>query len=210
MTEKLQAESTLTDRYQTTIPDIVRKTLGLNKWDKIAYVINSDGTITISRSEASKDDPIEENNKPVLLHNQKQFGMRMIGEPDSDYDYFSANWNGLIFFCDCGELFSFPSKSYSQFEIHVVYGVDCAALNEKIAMAIRDKKYEQSDILSVVGHNNELVLFDSLMSLSEACKSSEIKMVIWFDEKLDFDDRLAGLNQTSLNDYHMLHMSLFS
>ncbi len=58
MTEILQAESTLTDRYQTTVPDIVRKTLGLNKRDKIAYLINADGTVTITRSEAAEDDPI--------------------------------------------------------------------------------------------------------------------------------------------------------
>ena len=58
MTEILQAESTLTDRYQTTVPDIVRKTLGLNKRDKIAYVINSDGTVTITRSPTSEDDPV--------------------------------------------------------------------------------------------------------------------------------------------------------
>jgi len=58
MTEMLQAESTLTDRYQTTVPDIVRKTLGLNKRDKITYVINSDGTVTITRCEISEDDPI--------------------------------------------------------------------------------------------------------------------------------------------------------
>ena len=58
MTEILQAESTLTDRYQTTVPDIVRKTLGLNKRDKIAYIINNDGTVTIARSEASDEDPI--------------------------------------------------------------------------------------------------------------------------------------------------------
>ena len=58
MTEILQTESTLTDRYQTTVPDIVRKTLGLNKRDKIAYAINADGTVTITRSETSEDDPI--------------------------------------------------------------------------------------------------------------------------------------------------------
>ena len=58
MTEILQVESTLTDRYQTTVPDIVRKTLGLNKRDKIAYVINADGTVTITRSEASEEDPV--------------------------------------------------------------------------------------------------------------------------------------------------------
>ena len=55
MTEILQAESTLTDRYQTTIPDIVRKTLGINKRDKITYVINSDGTVIITRSESEED-----------------------------------------------------------------------------------------------------------------------------------------------------------
>jgi len=58
MTKILQTESTLTDRYQTTVPDIVRKTLGLNKRDKIAYVINADGTVTISRNETSEEDPI--------------------------------------------------------------------------------------------------------------------------------------------------------
>jgi antitoxin PrlF len=58
MNEILQAESTLTDRYQTTVPDIVRKTLGLNKRDKIAYVINSDGSVTIARSEVTENDPI--------------------------------------------------------------------------------------------------------------------------------------------------------
>ncbi len=58
MTQMLQAESTLTNRYQTTVPDIVRKALGLSKRDKIAYLINDDGTVTISRSETSKSDPI--------------------------------------------------------------------------------------------------------------------------------------------------------
>ncbi|MDJ0573124.1 MAG: type II toxin-antitoxin system PrlF family antitoxin [Pleurocapsa sp. MO_192.B19] len=58
MAKILQAESTLTDRYQTTVPDIVRKTLGLSKRDKICYVINGDGTVTIARSQESEDDPI--------------------------------------------------------------------------------------------------------------------------------------------------------
>ena len=58
MTEILKAESSLTDRYQTTVPDLVRKTLGLNKRDKIAYLINNDGTVTITRSETSPEDPI--------------------------------------------------------------------------------------------------------------------------------------------------------
>lgn len=60
MTEKLApcSESTLTDRYQTTIPDPVRKALGLNKRDKISYTIESDGKVVISRADPSQSDPI--------------------------------------------------------------------------------------------------------------------------------------------------------
>jgi antitoxin PrlF len=60
-TPVLQSESTLTDRYQTTIPDTVRKALGLNKRDKIAYTIQSDGQVILSRvSEAEETDPVLE------------------------------------------------------------------------------------------------------------------------------------------------------
>lgn len=52
------AESTLTDRYQTTVPDPVRKVLGLNKRDRIAYTIGADGQVTISRVEDANDDPL--------------------------------------------------------------------------------------------------------------------------------------------------------
>jgi antitoxin PrlF len=52
------SESTLTDRYQTTIPEPVRKALGLNKRDKISYVIQLDGTVLISRVEQSEVDPV--------------------------------------------------------------------------------------------------------------------------------------------------------
>jgi antitoxin PrlF len=51
------SESTLTDRYQTTIPDPVRKVLGLNKRDKICYTIQSDGQVVISRVDQSESDP---------------------------------------------------------------------------------------------------------------------------------------------------------
>jgi antitoxin PrlF len=40
-----EAESTLTDRYQTTIPDPVRKALHLNKRDKIHYTIQPNGQV---------------------------------------------------------------------------------------------------------------------------------------------------------------------
>ena len=51
-------ESTLTDRYQTTVPAPVRKALGLNKRDKISYTIEPDGKVVISRVEPKENDPI--------------------------------------------------------------------------------------------------------------------------------------------------------
>lgn len=54
----LCSESTLTDRYQTTVPEPVRKALGLNKRDKICYTINSDGQVVISRANPTESDPI--------------------------------------------------------------------------------------------------------------------------------------------------------
>ncbi|MEL6352945.1 MAG: type II toxin-antitoxin system PrlF family antitoxin [Cyanobacteria bacterium J06627_28] len=47
----LKAESTLTDRYQTTIPQNVRKALNLSKRDKISYTLRADGVVIISRVE---------------------------------------------------------------------------------------------------------------------------------------------------------------
>ncbi|WP_373547519.1 type II toxin-antitoxin system PrlF family antitoxin [Chamaesiphon sp.] len=52
------SESTLTDRYQTTVPDPIRKVLGLNKRDRISYTIGSDGQVTISRAEDENSDPL--------------------------------------------------------------------------------------------------------------------------------------------------------
>lgn len=52
------SESTLTDRYQTTIPDPIRKALGLNKRDKICYTIESDGRVVISRADQTDSDPV--------------------------------------------------------------------------------------------------------------------------------------------------------
>lgn len=53
----LQTESTLTDRYQTTVPSVVRKALHLGKKDKIKFTVESNGSVTLSRVEQSKEDP---------------------------------------------------------------------------------------------------------------------------------------------------------
>lgn len=55
----LDAESTLTDRYQTTVPETVRRALRLGKRDKIHYTIRPSGEVVLTRAEASEgDDPV--------------------------------------------------------------------------------------------------------------------------------------------------------
>jgi antitoxin PrlF len=54
-----EAESTLTDRYQTTVPETVRRALRLRKRDKIQYTIRPSGEVVLTRVEASEaDDPV--------------------------------------------------------------------------------------------------------------------------------------------------------
>lgn len=55
----LEIESTLTDRYQTTVPDAVRRTLGLRKRDRIRYVVRPSGEVLLTRAEAAEvTDPV--------------------------------------------------------------------------------------------------------------------------------------------------------
>lgn len=59
MSKILEAESTLTDRYQTTIPESIRRALNLKKRDKIAYLVNGEGRVVLTRvSQDSEDDPV--------------------------------------------------------------------------------------------------------------------------------------------------------
>lgn len=53
----LEAESTLTDRYQTTVPEPVRRALGLQKRDTIHYELLADGQVRLSRAAERKSDP---------------------------------------------------------------------------------------------------------------------------------------------------------
>lgn len=59
MAVTLEVESTLTDRYQTTVPETVRRTLRLGKRDKIHYTIRPGGEVVLTRAEVSEsDDPV--------------------------------------------------------------------------------------------------------------------------------------------------------
>ncbi|MCD6534289.1 MAG: type II toxin-antitoxin system PrlF family antitoxin [Deltaproteobacteria bacterium] len=54
----LYSDSTLTNRYQTTIPEMVRKTLHLKKRDKIRYTLQTDGSVLLSRANNDENDPL--------------------------------------------------------------------------------------------------------------------------------------------------------
>lgn len=59
MPATLEVESTLTDRYQTTVPETVRRALKLGKRDKIHYTIRPSGEVVLTRVETSVgEDPL--------------------------------------------------------------------------------------------------------------------------------------------------------
>jgi antitoxin PrlF len=59
MLATFEAESTLTDRYQTTVPETVRRALRLEKRDKLHYTIQSGGEVVLTRVVArEEDDPV--------------------------------------------------------------------------------------------------------------------------------------------------------
>ncbi len=54
MPSRFEIESTLTDRYQTTVPETVRRALRLGKRDKIHYTIRRNGEVVLTRVEAAQ------------------------------------------------------------------------------------------------------------------------------------------------------------
>lgn len=58
MSNLISAQSTLTDRYQTTIPEVVRNVLNLSKGDKLVYSVAPDGQVVISKLTGCEDDPV--------------------------------------------------------------------------------------------------------------------------------------------------------
>ena len=96
----LETVSTLTDRYQTTVPATVRKALHLGKRDKIQFSIEPDGRVVLSRAEASDEDMVlasflsflarDIGNNPELIQSLSpalvdQLGA-LVGDVDVDLD----------------------------------------------------------------------------------------------------------------------------
>ncbi len=77
MANVLQTESTLTDRYQTTIPDAVRKALHLNKRDKILYTVQPNGNVVISKINDNNHDPVIDRFLAFLAEDMKHNPQRL-------------------------------------------------------------------------------------------------------------------------------------
>lgn len=59
MPTTLEVQSMLTDRYQTTVPETVRRVLKLGERDKIHYTIRPSGEVVLTRAKMSEgDDPV--------------------------------------------------------------------------------------------------------------------------------------------------------
>ena len=68
----LEAESTLTDRFQTTVPSAVRQALHLGKKDRIKYSIRSDGSVLMSRVCTDEGDPVLDSFLSFLANDMQQ------------------------------------------------------------------------------------------------------------------------------------------
>lgn len=55
MNPTIEAESRLTDRYQTTVPADVRKALALEKRDRLHYEVRPNGEVVLTRSGDHED-----------------------------------------------------------------------------------------------------------------------------------------------------------
>ena len=65
----LHAQSTLTDRYQTTVPESIRRALRLGKRDRIDYTILATGQVVLTRAENTETtDPVMDEFLTFLAH----------------------------------------------------------------------------------------------------------------------------------------------
>ncbi|AOB29713.1 regulator [Bordetella sp. H567] len=79
MPATLDVESTLTERYQTTVPETVRRALGLKKRDKIHYSIRDNGEVVLTRAEdADEADPALEAFLTFLAHDIASHPERLV------------------------------------------------------------------------------------------------------------------------------------
>ena len=98
MPTTIEVESTLTDRYQTTVPETVRRALGLAKRDKIRYSIRPGGDVVLIRANVSEgDDPVLGQFLGFLVRDIASHPERLRAVEGDDADFFSFDAHGNVF-----------------------------------------------------------------------------------------------------------------
>ncbi len=96
-----KVQATLTDRYQTTVPEPVRRALELRKRDRLRYAVRPNGEVVLTRvAPAGEDDPalepfLEFLARDVAMHPEHLQGLdaglvvrlrRLVGDVEIDLD----------------------------------------------------------------------------------------------------------------------------
>ncbi len=76
MSKIIEVESSLTDRYQTTVPAAVRQALALEKRDKLRFSIQDDGSVVLNRVDRDSE------NNPVLAQFLTFLGADLSAHPE--------------------------------------------------------------------------------------------------------------------------------
>jgi antitoxin PrlF len=74
----IAVNSTLTDRFQTTVPETVRRALQLGKRDKIQFTIRPDGEVVLTKVDsADEPDAVLENFLAFLSTDMQAYPQRL-------------------------------------------------------------------------------------------------------------------------------------
>ena len=92
-----ELESSLTDRYQTTVPARIRKLLGLNKRDKLEWILDESGGIRVAKKESPETehfDPIFDQWLGFLEKDMLEHPERLIPLDDKWYEDMVFEFSG--------------------------------------------------------------------------------------------------------------------
>jgi antitoxin PrlF len=91
-----EEESSLTDRYQTTVPKGIRKALGLSKKDKLEWIIDESGEIRVGKKapEAEHFDPVFDQWLDFLEKDMLEHPERLIPLDDKWYEDMVFQFSG--------------------------------------------------------------------------------------------------------------------
>ncbi|CAN5702967.1 hypothetical protein BH23PSE1_BH23PSE1_04690 [soil metagenome] len=93
----IDAESTLTDRYQTTVPEPVRRALRLKKRDRIRYIVQPTGEVLLQRvaGAGEHEDPVIGAFLALLAADMKAHPERVQGFPEGMWERIDALVDGM-------------------------------------------------------------------------------------------------------------------